>query len=463
MKSKILVLVLFLMLSSFVLAEEHLPQSDPLTFNPDDPASFDYVNGDYSTITDWSKVNWENIPPNRIPEIPAEQLDYLELNLVQHFEMSVDQIMLNLEEIEDLAIEVDEERAREAIKKKYGVSVVSLGESASIENGVLKAEKGNFDFAGKSKEWEIEVDSEGVINVLKPKEIDEKSITKRDHITIGVISIEELLTEVTTEKTFRTKNGLTFVVEDLSFENGQAHIKKGSSAKIGDYEISESTHKIDIYFDTTEHQGNYVAVSENSLKIGSTEEGTVKVIPQPGNKLFNMVKRDYSTKPPTLVPDWRDTMELTISGGDGLKVTSGKKRGRVPIISHQDGDGETKIKTGRMSIGIKNSEWKVIPPKPFPEDETEPIDMRNSVAFELVSDADYIEEDIFRTSSSNRFILLQDGKEVMGNNMGLEVSNKIEPNMMKTLDDLRVKYPLNFFGVDTTDPNRIQSGYSCKH
>ena len=61
----------------------------------------------------------------------------------------------------------------------------------------------------------------------------------------------------------------------------------------------------------------------------------------------------------------------------------------------------------------------------------------NSVAFELVRDG--FEEEVLRVSSSNRFSLIRNGREVEGSNLGLEVSNTRSYNLFKTIDDLRVQ------------------------
>ncbi|HLD79229.1 MAG TPA: hypothetical protein VJA18_01585 [Candidatus Nanoarchaeia archaeon] len=458
----IIIFAFVLFLANFSVAQEE--QTDPYTFDPNDPSSFDYSNGDYSTIADWSIVDWNKIPPHRIPEVPVENLDYAKVNTEQRLQMTVDQIAHNLEVIENLAIDVDEEKAREAIKKTYGVSVAGLDSQAKIENNILKSDKGLFDFSGKTEQWEIEVNVYGEVNVLKPRAVDENTISQQDDFTL-TYSTEEFLTF---EQTgigpeffqFTNKDGERFFLENgMSFRKGQAHIKKGETITVQSteipsnvfYKISAVHNDINVYFSRTgARESNYVAMYEDGLDIGTTNEGALNVIPQPGNGLFNMVKREYEKdaqgKPILskfrLVPDDREDTEITVSGGDGLNVRSRKDSGLVPLMVHKDGGGRTSIETGRMGLEIESGNLQVIPPQPFPEDEREPIDTRNSVAFVLVPDpVSFGENYELKTSSSNRFILSQDGKEVMGNNMGLEVSDEIEPNMVKTTDDLRVKYP----------------------
>jgi phage replication-related protein YjqB (UPF0714/DUF867 family) len=415
-------IIFVIILSNFILTE--------------DPTEFDYIKGDYSTIDDWSEVDWGKIPAHRIVEVPADKLDYSKLYALQRLELSVEQIEHNLENIENLAKDVNGLKAKEAIKKKYGVLIDDFGQSAKIENGVLKAtfgEEGRLDFSGKGETWKVEIDKDGTVRVLEPKEIGETGISILDSFTL----VEET--------TFVAKSGSITTVKDLSFENGLAYVKEETTARVGDYVLSGEENRVTIYFDSEiQQEGNYVVLTDDALRIGTTTDGTVKIVPQPGNDLFNMVKMDHSTDSltPMLVPDENDFLSITVSKGDGLEVSSREDLGKTPEIMHNSNGGEIKIETGRMSFRIEDDNLKVVPPKAF-SGTSGPIDMSNSVAFELISDSEKI-QDTLRTSSSNRFVLLRDGKEVAGNNLGLEVSDSIELNMMKNIGDLRAKYP----GVD---------------
>ncbi len=180
--------------------------------------------------------------------------------------------------------------------------------------------------------------------------------------------------------------------------------------------------------------------------INTDPDGEVNLKLQPGNKLFNMVKRDYSTDPPTLIADDRDEMSIKVSDGAGMEVISRADEGKTPLIQPLDEKGEIYMENGRMTIRYEDGKIKVTPPKPF-EGKTGPIDMRNSIAFEFVSENDGVEQKL-RTSSSNRFIHFVDDKKVFSNNMDLWVSDNIETNMMKTAEDLRHKYPNIKFTFD---------------
>jgi hypothetical protein len=426
-------IVLLALLSSLSFAEE--------TF---DANKFDYNNPDgYNALSvdEWKQLNQKLVPIDQISLIPPEVLDYSQIkdDEAKRQALTIEQIKVNLEKIDNLA-EVNAENARQAISEEHSVSVVSFGKSAKIENGVLKSDDGDFVFSGKNG-WEIEVDKEtGRIKVLKPKEVSAESISQQDYFTL------------TEETSYTPADGSAIKVKQLSFKDGKSYVQAGEEATIGDYKIPATGNSVDIYFDATvKPEGNYVVITDNGLDIGTTKDGTVRVIPQPGNKLFGMVKRQYEKdadgKPIKdkfiWVPDDRDTLSITVSGGDNLEVISRAEEGKTTLIKHQNGDGKTSLENGRMEINFLAGELTVIPPKPF-EGKAGPIDQRNSVAMELVSDG---LADLFRTSSSNRYILLRNDKPFGGNSLGLEVSDFIEPNMMKTLMDMQMKYPKIDFSI----------------
>ena len=455
--NKILMFVLIIILVSIsIIATNHdtstpNPVIDQNTFNPDNPNNFNYAQGDYATITDWKNVDFDKIDYNNpslnlnnIPSEYAEKVDSAKAILSgKGKQLTAEQISYDLEKIGDLVNDVDEAKAREAIKSKTGVMVVSLGKEAKIENGILKSKEGSFQLEGK-KEWEITVDENGVIQVLKPATINEKTVTKQDSFTL------------TKDIDYKTKRGETYTVQQLSFKNGQAFVKPGTTAQVGYYNIVAGKEPINIYLDSTKKSsGNYVSISNNHLDIKSTTDNTVKVIPQPGNKLFNMVQRDYSTKPPKLVPSEKDTMEITVTNGDSLKVESRASSGKTPLVKHNHDGGNVKIETGRLDIAVGKELNVKLPQNLFNYEGV--IDDRNSVAFELVSKGNL--EDVFRTSSSNRFEHLIEGEPVLKRSQGLEVSDSIDVNMMKTTADLQAKFP----GIKFNKPDIDERNYNFNY
>jgi hypothetical protein len=426
MKQIKIFLIIVLLLSVFSVANPPPPQQP----------TFDYVNGDYSQITDWSQVDWSKIPPHRISEVPAEKISYQDLNSNQRMVMNVEQIKYNIEKIDNLLTDVDQQNMKDAIFLDTGVTLANIDTNAKnlkMEGGILKSDNGNFEFTPDKEDWEIEVDQDGVIKVINPQEIKESWISSNDQFTI------------TEPINFVLNDGNLITVQDLSFDQGQAFVKEGKEALVGDYLIPAGDNFVEVYFDAKNvpQEGNFIFLSDDNIIVNSDSDGEVNLKPLPGNKLLNMVKRDYSTNPPTLIADDRDELDIKVSNGAGMEVISRADDDKTPLVQPLDDQGEILMENGRMKIRYQDGQIKVTPPKPF-EGKTGPIDMRNSIAFELIIE----NNKKLITSSSNRFIQFDNNQKVFSNNMDLEVSNLIEPNMMKTVEDLRYKYPKVKFTFD---------------
>ncbi len=480
----IAVCILFILLFSSFAAAADNEQFDPNTF--------DYQNGDYGSITDWSKVDWskvnwnqdsvysnanldfENIPPEYAGKIDARKV----ISAGRGKELTVEQIAGNFEEIDDLAAGVDSSSATEAIKQKYGLQVISLGPSANIHNGILSTkdkpgtsgtQKGSLDLSGKS-DWQVSVESDGTITVLSPDKMSEKIISNNDHFTME------------SKATYVTKNGQEIGIEKISFRGKQAYIRGGSTANLdtdGDFEDDfeiPAKKDLNIYFEQPQKPlGNYIiinkgdiAIKDGQIKKEMTELGLysegkegitrmqayskdeeIVIIPKPGNKLFNMVKRQYGTDPEnpvSLVPDERDTLKITVTPGAKLDIMSRLEQGKVPLMTQSE-KGEVKIETGRMKVRLSEGKIMVTPPEPFSKNDKDSkmIDTRNSVPFELTTTNVPGEGEALRVSSSNRFVHYDNEK--ITTMMVTGASNKIEPNMMKTLADLEHKHPQMKFRI----------------
>ncbi len=146
---------------------------------------------------------------------------------------------------------------------------------------------------------------------------------------------------------------------------------------------------------------------------------------------------------------------------DSLHASSRKDAGLTPFITHSNGGGTTKVNNGRLDFTIHEDEI-ILGKTDFKYNRVDlegnvVYDYRNSAAFEFVS---LSQENNFplRVSSSNRFSFFDRyGNEIIGTNMGLEVSNSWETNMMKTVDDLNVKYGKIRFEGTVYTANAIQT------
>jgi hypothetical protein len=117
--------------------------ANTLVYDHSNPASFDYVNGNYATITDWSTVQWASIPLTRIVDVPPKELDYGALNLLQRREMNPFQIAENFDHIDDLGADVSETSAILAIEQSFGVrfsGILQPGNNLQIRDGVMTSD-----------------------------------------------------------------------------------------------------------------------------------------------------------------------------------------------------------------------------------------------------------------------------------------------------------------------------------
>ena len=423
----VVLLIICVIVSNLALAQSTPTELQSLSnvFNEANPELFDYENGDYSTVT------WSKIPPNFISKIPKDKLKYDELKPEQRIKMTPDQISVNFDKINDLVKDVDADNARAAIKNKFNINVIKL-DIAKIREGILHANYGYKEHITLSNQYYqngfIFIAEKGEI-VFTPLEED-ITVPEQDAVTIDATG------QIHKYKGYVVKEGM------LSFKEGKTFVKpKGNPVTINDVLIlPQAGNSIDIHFNSEIHfSGNYVTFYKDGLDIGTTEKGIVEIKPQPGNLLFNMVKKEYKKDKEgkliqdefILVEDKRDKLFLIVTKGDNLKVVSRAKEGKTPLIRHFYGGGETYIQTGRdMRFTLNEGKLSYRPPKPVSEKEVGKIDTTSSVAFELISDTDL--NTVVRTSSSNRFIQMYKGKQSAGNNMGLEVSDLIKPNMVKT-------------------------------
>jgi len=415
---------------------------------PDCQEGFDIKTSDYSQITNWEGINVNEVPVDRISELDLSKLLDTQINTLttdRKDAIPADKLVDHLERLDNLQ---EFNGAIDAVRNKYEVSVEDFGKTAVIKNGVLEVENGKFVFSGKNS-WKIKVDQWGEIRVLEPAEINEKSVSDNDKFTLQELT------------TFSLKDGRKIRLSDVSFENGESYVKKESEALINGMSISGAEQRVDIFFEQPkkEPEGNYLVLVEGSVKLGSAKDGAFIIELQPGNEMFHMLKREYSGGSVEWVPDERDTMSITLSAGDGLEVISRAEKdkngkvilgkGKTPEIKHTAGGGKVIIETGRMAFKIEAGDFKwmaVTHLDVSSTDSEETLDLRNSVAFKLSSDG--FEGDLI-TTSSNRFKF---GSIVTSG--GLRVTESIEDNSMKTIEDLRrthtkIKFDIaGGFGLD---------------
>jgi hypothetical protein len=425
MRNKLLLIVLLVLLSFSIIAPDPIVEETVID-------EFDYAKGDFTKVNwnniDWNKMDYSN--PNfdfsLVPAEFAEKVDAVKAIIAgRGKELTVEQIEVNLEKVESL-LDFDEAKAKEAILTKTGVAVHSLGRDAKIKDGILQSKEGSFDF-NKKKGWEVTINAKGEILIIKPAEINENAISTEDAFLI------------TAPTDIITKSG-KMNVHGLRYFGGKAFVQAGDTAKIGDNIVIAVINDIEVHFEKGEYKGNYVVLTEDSLDIGTTKDGSVRIEPQPGNKLFNMRKKKYTADGFEWVPDERDTLQIIAQGGDEISVQSRAKEGKTPLVKHNHQEGKLLISTGRLAYEV-DEEFSV-EDQPIAEDGNikKPIDLSNSVAFELQS-GDYTTI----STSSNRYSFFEEDVEMSTNRADLRVTTNYDDNAIKTIDDLRHLYPDTIF------------------
>ncbi len=289
--------LLFLLLAVSVFADCPPGQTDNLCFDPSNPALFDYINGDYSTITDvgWETFVQSNVPVTRISEIPAEKLKYDQLDVQQRKAMTAGQIAKNFAKIQDIAKDVDSNKAEEAIKQVFHQTVdlsKAVGKTRVFvrEDGAFVTEFYGKDFVNEnsvrltSKEFrsgKLVVTNDGYINFIpssKEIRIPERcsfriDLTRGSHtyqgLTIGggFLSVDDKRVFVFPEKLLQ--------IEGVVVEGG---IPVGT----------------DLFFDGYSHEdvsGSYVSFNKKEQKMAmNLNYNSVNFLP--GNPFLNVEKGD---------------------------------------------------------------------------------------------------------------------------------------------------------------------------
>ncbi|MBT4651224.1 hypothetical protein HOC13_01760 [Candidatus Woesearchaeota archaeon] len=300
-----------------------------------------------------------------------------------------------------------------------------------------------------------------------------------DYITNGYDLEPSLLGTVTID----TGNQYLFLKDGkrikgkVSFADNQFYIKSGYEATIipvnyplqlkhqGGYKISPENKDTYVYFSKPlEPQPNHLVITDTYLSMQADKDSSVVIEPQPGNKFFWMVKNSYvqTESGEEIISDFysmanNDKLTIYLSGDQEpqtLEFSSREEEGKTPLVKHEGTSGTTIINSGRISLFAENGQVNIIPPEPLTE-KTATLNNPNSVAFEFTSSS-MEENEKIRLSSSNRYLYLVDNKPIMGNNLGLRVSDQISDNMVKTVYDLRYKYPKIEFSASYTSTNTIQ-------
>jgi hypothetical protein len=421
-KSRILGIVfVFVLFATLIYAQDEIEDE------------IDYETFDFSTIT---------------TREDAERIDAAQaIEAGRGKELTTFIIMENFDEIEDLN-DVDFDQAKVAIYHEYGINIDSFGKGAAITENMLTSTSGMKDFLNideiSHQEVELTIDEQGRIIIKEAKKLPmagSYSAVFNDTTEVDLLGLRKADVKGT-----------------ISYRDDTLYVELGETAEIDSYRISaekdpryegeeffELIHRTHILFEPPEEiLPNYVVISDDKLLVNA-DAGKVNVEPLPANKLFNMVQRKYDeTGAYTLVSDDQDFMSISVQNGQ-LEAVSRADQGKTPEIRVSGLGGEVRIDTGRLSFKVVD-ELKLIQTSAGKERDTF---MRNSAAFDLVSEN--FDERLRVTSSSRYSLLNQEGDEIAGTDAGLIVSDDVEFNMIKTVDDLRQRFPDVNFAYDEFD------------
>jgi hypothetical protein len=299
----LIVLVCLTLLVNIVIAAEGDPQQE-----------FDYTNDDYTNINWATFTDWNKIPPERIVEIPAEMLDYTQLNSAQRMQMSTIQIISNFDNIDDLTTDVDPEKAIEAINEKFGLTITQLSSGINVKNGILSSltdlnHRATLeDYNG----WEMRVESNGEIILIPPEG------------KIFVVNDKDSLIVDTNSKIINYQGnsilGMVGFDRGYAYSVGQGNIFNG--VKIIPENLDE---RIYLHFDGEHHAGGYISfdLSNGKFAFGNYIEG-------------NDFELKFTEESPFFDVEPED--QLIINSGFGFDFTIQTRTDLIPLLKVQQRD-----------------------------------------------------------------------------------------------------------------------------
>ena len=306
-------LIMFLVILGIVNAQN-------LCGTPDNPCKDNWDNFDYANMNSCVSC----IPPDKvnIEKVIAEGRGY---------ELTVEQIELNLDKISDLKY-VDKVKAEEAIRKSTGYTV-DIGNGATLKNGVLVATYGNKDsvpLSQVSKTTLVKIDENG--NVLL---IGEKKPPKEGSYT----AIYPKTTSI------ETPDGKQISVDGkLSYRNGQAYVKWGDEVTINGLTIkssfSNNAEIVYVHFD-----GKLHSQSEDYISFDNKNK----------NLIINMGKGfdlTFQKQNPFLKIEETDFFKIEHTQGVQFSIQNRDEQDLIPkvVIKKFKADTEIRFVNGNLAI-----------------------------------------------------------------------------------------------------------------
>lgn len=363
-------------------------------FSDFEEEGFDYADGNYDDI-DWgSFTEWEKIPDDRIEDVPADKLDYAQLNAGQRQHMTSSQISQHFERIDNLNGDVNPRNAEQAIQEKFGTSI-SLSGDASLKEGTLRTPEKN----GLSGDWihMNSLSSETGVTVTESGRIILVGETKPP----GKGAYQALLDgkrETTLSSTFTGGEERKATIEGKVLVNHGAMYLTSNSATIDGVVVRKRRDPVLLNFDPSHNPDSYM---ESYVTFDAQE----KTLFAKGNLELRFFRDNPYLKPspdeirrlngPYFVLDGytmevmnRDDKELiplvTLSSANNRRSNFYMENGHVPLYETREG--------GRTNLGM--------PLRTFTSETGEPLPSFASVPMELKLEGDIGEELIISDRNS---------------------------------------------------------------
>lgn len=329
---------------------------------------------DYNMITDWSLVpadayqhfNWNNFPADKIDQIPPENLDYRWLDFPQYGplrqQMTPNQIAANFNHINNLATDVNQANAIEAIKNVYSVDIATLGPGAQIRDNVLSATFGNegrvtfveilAEETNPYADGTLEIDAEGNI-IFTPPETTEGFVNEEFNVNPNDI----VVVDTGERKLFYQSN---LVQGRLTFDQGQIYLPPGTEEEYTQVEINgisvrnlDLEDNVQIYLQKQSWQFNPEEHDQESYIFMDRNSGKLIIHTNPDNRRYNAFR--FRQNNPFFPMEENDGFILFVA--EGTQINIEQRDEMIPLMTAivSEGDVAFGMHNGRNSYIFDNN------------------------------------------------------------------------------------------------------------
>jgi len=411
----------------------------------------------------WDVVQWNQISPGRIKDVPPKKLKYSELSEEQRkgkpmdqigFEyeggMTPEQIAANFDNIKNLN-EVGRVRAQIAIKETYGISTQLVG-GARIKDGVLVGLSEANEETNHKVRFSKERHKDGFFEVTKEGKIIFRGVGEAKTPRLSLEQDDSFLVEgILITTTIQTTEGaeIPLTTGKIEIRDGKIYIPAGEEPILFGFKAEKTNNPVRIYSNgekVDNYYESYVIFGENNLMINSQPNEYVnfravayiingnnfKRNPSYAAKLLHMFRKEGA--------DDGDLFRVSVYGGDQLTI---ENRGDIiPLVSHSSSDdGSTTIQNGRIPFSLDKDGFSMsaIPGIESVSSRPETVAMQiitNSKPDETLTMNAYDQFVLSKGDTKNQKIFYN--QKLYGN---APISVYVADNELQSMQSLKEKYP----------------------